>query len=140
MRCARSRAGFVRRVSPSFEPAPSRGLTFTVSPADNDAVITRARRAARPLSWAILLLLSSCGTRMEKLQAPETFSWCPQPIAFSPPPSRWWRQGTNGDGTLGVRFILTGGGGQCISVAGYSSFVERDRRDAVARLIARRDS
>lgn len=103
-------------------------------------MIRDARRAVRPLCGVFLVLLSGCGIRGEQLQAPEAFTWCPQPVSFSPPPSRWWRQGTNGDGTLGVRFILSGGGGQCISVAGYSSFVERDRRAAIARLIAQRDS
>jgi hypothetical protein len=39
-----------------------------------------------------------------------------------------------------VRFILSNGGGQCISVASYVSFVERSPRQAIARLIARRDS
>ena len=41
---------------------------------------------------------------------------------------------------LGVRFILTGGGGQCISVGAYRLLAERDRRFALARLISRRDS
>src|SRR5262245_19324454 len=115
-------------------------LRFDGSPSDNHVVICDARRGVRPLCWVILVLLSGCGTRREPLQTSETFTWCPQSISFSPPPSRWWRQGTNGDGTLGVRFILTGGGGQCISLAGYSSFVERDRRAAIARLISQRDS
>jgi hypothetical protein len=92
----------------------------------------------RWLPFAILALVAGC--TQPAAQAPETFSWCPQPISFSPPPSRWWRQGDGGGGTVGVRFILSGGGGQCISVAAYNSFVERDRRAALARLIARRDS
>jgi hypothetical protein len=93
------------------------------------------------LAFATPALLVGCGGKAAiQLQSPETFSWCPQPITFSPPPTRWYRQGDNGGGTLGVYFILTGGGGQCITVAAYSSFVERDRRATLARLIARRDS
>jgi len=94
-------------------------------------------RAAR-LGLAFVAL--ACGCAREQLPPVETFSWCPQAISFSPPSSRWQRQGDNGGGTLGVRFILTGGGGQCLSVAAYTSFVERDRRATLARLIARRDS
>ena len=41
---------------------------------------------------------------------------------------------------LGVRFILTGGGGQCISLGAYTSLAERDRQAAIARLLGRRDS
>jgi hypothetical protein len=82
----------------------------------------------------------SLGCAREQAQPPETFTWCPQPLSFSPPPPHWQGQGDNGGGTLGVRFILSGGGGQCISLAAYSSFVERDRRAALARLISRRDS
>jgi hypothetical protein len=41
---------------------------------------------------------------------------------------------------LGVRFILTGGGGQCISVAAYRLLAERDRREPIERLISRLDS
>jgi hypothetical protein len=88
---------------------------------------------------ALLLLLPGCAQEQQPLRA-ETFTWCPQPISFSPPPSRWWRQGTNEGGTLGVRFILTGGGGQCIGLEAYNSFAERDRRQALTRLIGRRDS
>src|SRR5262245_58791910 len=91
---------------------------------------------------AAIALLSGCGggRSAEPLLPAETFTSCPQPIAFAPPPKRWYRQGDNGGGTLGVRFILSNGGGQCISVAGYTSFVERGRKEKIARLIARRDS
>jgi hypothetical protein len=41
---------------------------------------------------------------------------------------------------LGVRFVLTGGGGQCISVGAYRLLAERDRREALAKLLSRRDS
>jgi len=89
-----------------------------------------------------LALLASCGRphQDEPLLPVETFSWCPQPIAFAPPPSRWYRQGDNGGGTLGVRFILRDGGGQCISLAGYRAFAERNPKAAIERLIGRRDS
>jgi len=92
-------------------------------------------RQSLGLAIAAIVALSGCGK--EKPQATETFHWCPQPVSFSPPPpSHWQRQGDNGGGTLGVRFILTGGGGQCISVAAFTSFAERDRRSTITRLIA----
>ena len=83
-----------------------------------------------------------CGRGREPvpLEPAETFTWVAQPISFSPPPGKWERQGDNGGGTLGVRFILSGGGGQCISVAAYRLLAERDRRKALERLISRRDS
>ncbi|HET9328050.1 MAG TPA: hypothetical protein VFQ05_14890 [Candidatus Eisenbacteria bacterium] len=94
-------------------------------------------------TWlALTFAVLGCGgvSQKEPLLPVETFSWCPQPISFAPPPKRWYRQGDNGGGTLGVRFILSHGGGQCISLAGYSSFAERNPKQAIARLIGRRDS
>src|SRR5262252_25933 len=99
--------------------------------------ISRAAPAAIALALAI-----SCApaSQAPKLKPEETFRWVRQPIAFSPPPERWYRQGDNGGGLLGVRFILTGGGGQCISVYAHRQLAERDGRAALERLIARRDS
>ena len=99
----------------------------------------------RDLRMTRLLVLSlvaatSCGPPTAKLAPVETFHWVSQPVAFSPPPARWERQGDNGGGLLGVRFILRGGGGQCISVYAHRQLAERDRKQAIARLIARRDS
>jgi hypothetical protein len=81
-----------------------------------------------------------CARPLEPLGASEKFDWVAQPIAFSPPSSRWQRQGDNGGGMLGVRFILSGGGGQCISVGAYRMFAERDPREKIERLIARREA
>lgn len=91
------------------------------------------------------LILSGCGPRggghaHEPLLAEERFHWIRQPIAFAPPPARWYRDGDNGDGKLGVRFILRDGGGQCISISGYRRFAERDRRADLERLAGRIDS
>ena len=95
----------------------------------------------RLLPALALVIAAGCGgTPKIQLGPAETFNWVAQPVAFSPPPSRWYRQGDNGGGLLGVRFILTGGGGQCISVYAHRQLAERDRRDAIARLISRRDS
>jgi len=88
-----------------------------------------------------LIVAAGCGAKgQDKTELAETFTWVRQPITFSPPSDPWYRQGENGNGTLGVYFILRGGGGQCISVGAYRWFAERDRREALARLIARRDS
>lgn len=91
------------------------------------------------LATALALLAGACG-RAPKPAPPETFHWVSQPIEFSPPPAGWIREGDNGGGQLGVRFVLRGGGGQCISVTAYSRLAERDRREVLARLIARRES
>jgi hypothetical protein len=95
-----------------------------------------------PLSIAALMALAcatatGCGAGQARLGRPETFHWVAQPIAFSPPPARWQREGDNGGGMLGVRFVLTGGGGQCISVLANRLLAERDRRVALRGLIAR---
>jgi hypothetical protein len=89
--------------------------------------------------WISLLVLPGCA-RNDPLLSAETFHWVAQPIAFSPPPARWRREGDNGGGMLGVRFVLTGGLGQCITVAAHTGIAERDRRDAISKLISRRDS
>jgi hypothetical protein len=52
----------------------------------------------------------------------------------------WQRESERSGGLLGVRFVLTGGGGQCITVATYSTLGERDRRKDLAELIAKQDS
>jgi hypothetical protein len=89
----------------------------------------------------LLFVAAGCSAKQQgKTEAAETFNWVRQPIAFSPPSGPWERQGENGNGTLGVYFILRGGGGQCISVGAYRLIAERDRREALARLISRRDS
>ena len=97
-------------------------------------------RAALALVLVGALSCSRGTPGAQKLGPEETFNWVRQSIAFSPPPSAWYRQGDNSGGLLGVRFILTGGGGQCISVYAHRQLAERDRREALARLIARRDS
>jgi hypothetical protein len=98
----------------------------------------------RLLGAAVLALAvgaaAGCGRRAESLLPPETFTWVAQRIAFSPPPEPWRREGDNGGGMLGVRFVLTGGGGQCISVGAFRLLAERDRREALAKLLSRRDS
>jgi len=97
------------------------------------------RRLVRVLPVLTLLACSHAPSRV-KLGPEETFHWLDQPIAFSPPPERWYREGDNGGGMLGVRFVLRGGGGQCISVLGHRQLAERTRKDRIERLIARRDS
>lgn len=91
----------------------------------------------RPL--VALILLAGCSAD-EPLLPAETFHWVPQSVVFAPPPPQWRREGDNGGGMLGVRFILTGGGGQCIEMAAHRGIAERDRRDAITKLIAQRGS
>lgn len=92
------------------------------------------------LAAGALALGAGCAKGPEPLGAPETFHWVAQPITFAPPPARWERQGDNAGGTLGVRFILRGGGGQVMSVAAHRLLAERDRRAVLAHLVAHRDS
>ena len=95
----------------------------------------------RPVGLAVLLiLLAGCGAKGQRTDRVETFTWVRQPIVFAPPSGPWQRQGEGGSGTLGVYFILRGGGGQCISVAAYNRLADRDRREALAKLVSRRDS
>ncbi len=115
-----------------------------------DKVSERLHNAAgMRISWAVrglvlamaLAVAAGCARRGgEPAQPVETFSWCAQKISFAPPSPRWYREADNGGGMLGVRFVLTGGLGECITVATYHSLAERDRREALTRLISRRDS
>jgi hypothetical protein len=95
------------------------------------------RTGAAAILVVAALSLSGCGKRPEALGPPETFHWVAQPISFSPPPERWRREGDNGGGMLGVRFVLTGGGGQCLSVLADRQLDERDRSGAIRALLAR---
>jgi hypothetical protein len=100
-----------------------------------------SRIGLRAAPVAMLALVVGCGSeRSASPQPAETFSWCGQPIEFSPPPPRWRREGDNGGGLLGVRFVLSGGLGECITVATYHRLAERDRRQVLTRLLGRRDS
>lgn len=99
----------------------------------------------RPIAvFAMGLAVLGCGRKGTTSQGPpqplETFTWTGQPISFSPPPPVWYREGDNGGGMLGVRFVLSGGLGECISVLAYRQMAERNRGDALRRLLARRDS
>jgi hypothetical protein len=101
--------------------------------------VARRRNLLVPL---LIAFAAGCAKRAAQapLQPPETFSWCAQPISFSPPPLLWRREGDNGGGMLGVRFVLTGGGGQCISVLAFRLIAERDRSASLETLIRRADS
>jgi hypothetical protein len=92
------------------------------------------------LSAGLLALGIAVGCAGGRPRPPETFAWVTQPIQFSPPPARWYREAERSGGLLGVRFVLSGGVGECITVAAYREFAERDRRAALDTLIARVDS
>jgi hypothetical protein len=87
---------------------------------------------------------SSCssggGGGVVKLGAPERFDWISQPIEFQPPPQKWYRDGDNSGGLLGVRFILSGGGGQVMSVAAYRRWHEKLPRKEILELLDDLDS
>lgn len=84
--------------------------------------------AARSALALLLVFAFGCAKKPAPvpLQNAETFHWVAQPITFSPPPAVWYREGENGGGMLGVRFVLSGGGGQCISVLAYHLLAENE--------------
>ena len=100
------------------------------------------RRSLSILGLTTLAAVIGCGHDAAEtlLQPPETFSWCAQPISFSPPSSRWRREAESSGGLQGVRFVLQGGGGQCVTVAAFRVLAERDRRAALQTLIRQADS
>lgn len=98
-----------------------------------------ARTGTAALLLATAWLASGCA-REAAPRPTETFRWATQPISFEPPPEIWRREGGNSGGMLGVRFVLTGGLGECITIETHRLLAERDRRLAIARLLARRDS
>jgi len=105
----------------------------------------RAPVFANPLVIVMLgLVLPACSQRALQHHAAlgprERFDWIAQPIEFSPPPSEWYRQGDNGGGLLGVRFILTNGGGQVMSVAAYRQWAEHLPRQRIVDLLGDLDS
>lgn len=75
-----------------------------------------------------------------RLGPPERFDWVPEPIEFSPPPAAWRREGDNGAGLLGIRFILSNGGGQVMSVAAYRQWSEKLPRKEIAEVLADLDT
>jgi uncharacterized protein (DUF1697 family) len=75
-----------------------------------------------------------CGKSQDRvpLEPEERFTWCAQPIAFSPPPAPWYREAEVSGGLLGVRFVLRGGLGECITVAAYSHLIDPASTDSVS--------
>lgn len=72
-----------------------------------------------------------------KLGPIERFDWVRQPIEFSPPPANWYR---DPQGVAGVRFILTNGGGQCISLESFRQWTTRLPREEIAKLLETLDT
>jgi hypothetical protein len=106
------------------------------------------RRQLRAIAVLLLLGVASglaaCAPadpkRQVKLLPTERFDWVPEPIEFSPPPTAWYREGDNGGGLLGVRFILSNGGGQVMSVAAYRQWSEKLPKKAILELLGDLDS
>lgn len=93
-------------------------------------------RASAALALAVAIA-AGCARAPEPLGPAETFHWVAQPVAFAPPPARWERQGDNGGGMLGVRFILTGGGGQSIGVGAYRPQAASEHEPTLAEILPR---
>jgi hypothetical protein len=100
----------------------------------------KPRRVAHAALVLLALAFGGCapssGRRHVQMLPPERFDWVAQPIEFSPPPARWYRDGAGGGGLLGVRFILSNGGGQVMSVAAYKQWSERLQRKEIVQFLA----
>ena len=70
----------------------------------------------------------------------EEFHWTAQPIAFSPPPPRWRREGELSGGVKGVRFVKERGLGEAITVGEFHRVGERDRSEAIQKLLDQFDT
>jgi hypothetical protein len=101
--------------------------------------LARRAIASTALLIALALTLTACAPGGERKSVPlgpaERFDWVAQPVEFSPPPGEWRREGDNGGGLLGVRFILANGGGQVMSVAAYARWAEKLPRREIERLL-----
>ena len=102
------------------------------------------RRSVALAGLACCLALAGCApanpVAQVRLLPPERFDWVPEPVEFSPPPGAWRREGDNGGGLLGVRFILQEGGGQVMSVAAYRQWSEKLPRKAILELLGDLDT
>ncbi len=96
------------------------------------------------LAVACALALAGCApanpVAQVRLLRPEKFDWVPEPVEFSPPPPVWRREGDNGGGLLGVRFILSEGRGQVMSVAAYRQWSEKLPKKAILDLLGDLDT
>jgi hypothetical protein len=89
----------------------------------------------------VVALASGCAREaVVALLPPETFRWAEQPVAFSPPPEGWRREGYGQGGLKGVMFIKTGSVGEGITVAVHYIVSDRDRTAEIRDLLKRWDS
>ena len=99
-------------------------------------------RAVWTLGLTLSWIVGGCGRGNEPvaLPPPETFRWAEQPIAFSPAPEGWRREGYGNGGLKGVIFIKTGSVGEGITVAFHYVVSDRDRTAELRDLLKRYDS
>ncbi len=88
----------------------------------------------------VLAALLVAGCQQPAVVPRETFNWGSQPIAFSPPPPGWRREGELSGGLRGARFIKTGSVGEAIGVANYYLLSDRDGRVKLRQLLATFDT
>jgi hypothetical protein len=102
----------------------------------------RLRIAGSTLLLALPWAAGGCGSANDPvvLPPPETFRWAEQPIAFSPAPEGWRREGYGQGGLKGVLFIKTGSVGEGITVAVHHLVSDRDRTAELRDLLKRYDS
>ena len=93
------------------------------------------------IAWILVAVApTGCAKKATPLLPAETFHWAEQPIAFSPPPEGWRREGYGQGGLKGVMFIRTGSVGEGITVAVQYVISDRDQTAELRDLLERYDS
>lgn len=85
-----------------------------------------------------ILALAGC-QKTDPLLPAETFRWAEQPVAFSPPPEGWRREGYGQGGLKGLMFIKTGSVGEGITIAVQYVLSDLDRTAELRDLLERYD-
>jgi hypothetical protein len=86
-----------------------------------------------------LVALAAC-QKADPLLPVETFRWAEQPVAFSPPPEGWRREGYGQGGLNGLMFIKTGSVGEGITVAVHYVISDLDKTAELRDLLDRYDN
>ena len=95
----------------------------------------------------VALVLAACGSSKNtasseppKLQEAETFKWSGEPITFSMPPVGWRREGENGGGVKGIRFVKEQSVGEGIGIGDYYILADRNRAPNIREILEKFDT
>lgn len=100
----------------------------------------RARRLAFRFVF-VLLIAGACSSKPAqpeppKLQPAETFNWSGEKITVAMPPVGWRREGENGGGIKGIRFVKEQSVGEGIGVGDYYILADRNRGPEIREILA----